>query len=59
MNNSITNKFSKTNNFDNLKKFDSERIKNDEMFVVTGGNTANSASVCHADGEDCDGQFLK
>jgi len=48
----------KLNKFNKLKKFNSSRLKNDELFVITGGNTVSSAGVCYADG-DCDELMFK
>jgi len=48
-----------TKKFDNLKKFESERLKSDDMFVVTGGHTCNTGSVCGHDGNDTDGTVIK
>lgn len=49
-------KKSNTNKFDKLKKFEAKRLKNDDMFVVTGGHTCNSGSYCGRDGDDTDAQ---
>ncbi len=47
------------NNFDNLKKFEAERLKNDDMYVITGGCTCGSVSMCHNDGTNEGDQSMK
>lgn len=40
----------KNTGFENLEKFQVEKMKNEELYMVNGGCTCGTTSVCHIDG---------